>query len=93
MIDIEKLARLVRIALGEDEKKRIERDFEAIPQYISKLKEAPLGEEKIFSPEHLELKNVMREDVNPHESGIFTNNLLSEAPEVYKDYIKVKKIL
>jgi Asp-tRNA(Asn)/Glu-tRNA(Gln) amidotransferase C subunit len=39
------------------------------------------------------LRNVMREDNNPHESGIFTEVLLSAAPKRDGQYLKVKKIL
>jgi hypothetical protein len=35
----------------------------------------------------------MREDGEPHESGIYTQKILEQAPAREKDYIKVKKIL
>jgi len=35
----------------------------------------------------------MREDVKPHESGIYTKKVLEQAPMNEGYYIKVKKIL
>ena len=39
------------------------------------------------------LRNVLREDKEPHESGQFTESILSEAPGKERGYFKVKKIL
>lgn len=39
------------------------------------------------------VKNVMREDGEPHEPGKFTAILLKAAPKTEDGYIKVKKIL
>lgn len=35
----------------------------------------------------------MREDAEPHETGIYTKELLNEAPSVKDGYIEVKKII
>ena len=40
-----------------------------------------------------EPRNVMREDDKPHESGIFTDELIKLAPRCEKNRVKVKKIL
>ena len=39
------------------------------------------------------LRNVMREDENPYEKGLYTEKLLEEAPEREENFVKVKKIL
>ncbi len=39
------------------------------------------------------VKNVLREDGEPHESGKFTGSILASAPKTEKGFIKVKKIL
>ena len=39
------------------------------------------------------LRNVLREDSKPHETGIYTDKLLEQAPNKGNNYIKVKKIL
>ena len=35
----------------------------------------------------------MREDSNPHEPGVYTEDLLNLAPERAGQYVKVQKIL
>ncbi|MBU2109435.1 Asp-tRNA(Asn)/Glu-tRNA(Gln) amidotransferase subunit GatC [Patescibacteria group bacterium] len=81
-IDIEKLALLARIKLTPKEKERLQKEFEDILNYISKLKEVDVSE---ISDEEAgrttDLKNVMREDENSHK------------PAEFKGYIKVKHIL
>ena len=89
--EIEKLATLSRIALSADEKKALQKDMDAILDYVDQVKKvsATVGTEKKAGA----LRNVFREDANPHESGIFTEELLSAAPKREGQYIKVKKIL
>lgn len=92
--DIEKLALLARIKLNPQEKMKFQKEFEEILGYVSKLKEVndqPLAE-RIVNYES-EIKNVMREDRDCHQSGEFSEDLLREAPVVENEYIKVKHIL
>lgn len=101
--DVEKLASLARITIPENEIEKVCQDIEAILSYVSQINEANSagGElpEKLpgnLSPErqyNFGVKNVMREDGQPHESGKFTDSLLTRAPKTEKGFIKVKKIL
>ncbi len=88
--DIEKLAQLSRIKITEEEKQSFASDIESIVEYISEIKQVTSEE-----PTHTvgDLRNVMREDKKPHKSGVFTDDLLKEAPSVEGKYFKVKKIL
>jgi len=88
--DIKKLASLARIKISEDEGKGFIKDMESILSYVSEIGEVDTGG---VNPETLELKNVFREDTNPYKEGIFTEDILNEAPKTEKGYIKVKKIL
>ncbi len=88
--DIEKLAALSRIKLTEAEMEKLQGEFESILGYISEISEAPVTGDS--SPVY-ELKNVMREDGEPHESGIYTDAILKQAPAREGNYLKVKKIL
>lgn len=119
--EIENLASLARIELGDEEKKNLQKDVGAILEYVSQINphtkngiaknsfaastppilDAP---EKAaltntpFSPQQNDAVfgvgvNVMREDGEPHESGLYTEKLLSAAPQREGQYIKVKKIL
>lgn len=87
--DVEKLGNLSRIALSEEEKDVFVSEIDAILGYVSRVKDAPSGggETKAL------VSDVFREDGAPHESGIFTEAILSSAPKREGDYIKVKKIL
>ncbi len=91
--EIEKLATLARIELSGEEKEKLRTDAESILKYVSQIQKisADGGDEK-DSLSGVPV-NVMREDANPHESGLFTETLLSAAPKREGQYIKVKKIL
>ena len=100
--DIDNLANLARIALSEEEKDKLQKDMEAILGYVSELQKAPsyakategkpaLIEEHI--PENYYLRNVMREDEEPFESGANTDSILSQAPKRKDNFFVVKKIL
>lgn len=90
MIDIEQLSKLARIKLDTGEGKKLQKEFEDILGYVSKLKEADLT---ILEPESsVVAKNITREDVGAHERGEFTKNLLKAAPSVENKYFKVKHV-
>jgi aspartyl-tRNA(Asn)/glutamyl-tRNA(Gln) amidotransferase subunit C len=88
--EIERLAELARIEVDEEETQSLAKDIEAILGYVT-LVQKVAGE--TGEPEKPALVNVLREDANPHESGIYTDALLSVAPEKEGGYVKVKKIL
>jgi aspartyl-tRNA(Asn)/glutamyl-tRNA(Gln) amidotransferase subunit C len=89
--DVERLAKLARIELSEPETIEYARDITSILGYVSDINEITGGGEGEKTAG--ELVNVMREDGEPHESGKFTEALLSAAPERTGQYVKVKKIL
>ena len=89
--DIEHLAKLSRIALSDEEISALTKDITSILGYVSEIEEITGSEET--KKEVGALYNVMREDDNPHEPGIYTEDLLNCAPERSGQYIKVKKIL
>ncbi len=89
--DIEHLAKLARIKLTDTEAHALAADITGILGYVSEINEitaSASGEKKVGT-----LHNVMREDGEPHEPGIYTEALLDAAPERDGQYIKVKKIL
>lgn len=88
--DIEKLATLSRIDVSEDEKKDLVKDIESILSYISEIQEIS---KKETSSTIDDLRNVMRNDGEPHESEIYTKAILESMPKKEKGYLKVKKIL
>jgi len=88
--DIEHLAGLARIAISDSEKVLLQHDLEGILAYVSQVTAvtAEMGE-----PTAGELRNVMRADTLPHESGVFTEDILSQAPRREGNRLSVKKIL
>lgn len=88
--DIEHLAELARIEVGEGEAKTLAKDVEVILRYVEQVKNVSVGKDIVESGGPV---NVFREDANPHESGIFTDALISAAPEKEDGYVKVKKVL
>jgi len=87
--DIEKLADLARIHLDDSEKDTLASEIDAILGYVVQLQKASQN-----APEKSDfLRNVFRDDMSPHETGIFTEQLLVASPDRAGQYFKVKKIL
>lgn len=107
--DVEHLAGLARIAVSDAEKKSLAHDLGEILSYVSQIKEVENGKSKVESGlpaaassatigavgrwQAGELRNVMREDRDPHAPKIHTEDLLDSAPARKGDYVVVKKIL
>lgn len=88
--DIEKLATLSRLSLTDTEKEKYRGEIDSILGYIDILKKVSTGKPV---PVMSKNKNVLRDDENPHEPGIYTEKLLDLAPKRDGQYVKVKKIL
>ena len=100
---VNRLAKLARIDISEKEAENLANELGNILKYVSDLKVAitkkqetpkdkPTGQARNKS-EDLSNRNVMREDVESHESGVYTEDLLNAAPDREGEYIRVKKIL
>lgn len=90
--EVEHLAALARIAVSNEEKEILQHDLEEILAYVSQVKEA--GQKELVAQKgQEELRNIMRDDRNPHTPGLFTETLLSAAFARENDRILVKKIL
>jgi aspartyl-tRNA(Asn)/glutamyl-tRNA(Gln) amidotransferase subunit C len=86
--DVENLAKLARIELGEEEKKEILSDMESILGYIKQIEEVKVdevnGDHKVY--------NAWREDAV--EDRKFNDKLVtSQFPDAQDGFLKVKKIL
>jgi aspartyl-tRNA(Asn)/glutamyl-tRNA(Gln) amidotransferase subunit C len=92
--EIVKLANLSRLSLTEDEISRMQKDMGNILAYVDKLKSAKGVD---HGPVMSANKNVLRDDTNAHEGGVYTEKLVHLAPNHVKNndglYVKVKKIL
>ncbi len=75
--EIEKLAELSRMEVTPEEVEKFSKDIESILEYVSELKEIAIDEDV---REAGILRNIMREDGEPHEKGIYTKDILNAAP-------------
>lgn len=87
--DIEKLAELAKIRIPEGKAQGFLNDFESILGYVKQIEGVEIGEVK----ESFFLKNILRADANPHETGVLSEALLAAAPETHDGFVKVNKIL
>ena len=90
--EVKKPAALSRIELTDDEVESMRGDIESILSYVDTIQQVKLPDGVAPSP-HLELTNVMRDDVSPHEPGMYTEKILQQAPKRKENYLQVKKIL
>jgi aspartyl-tRNA(Asn)/glutamyl-tRNA(Gln) amidotransferase subunit C len=91
--DVQKLAALARIQLTHDEEVSLAKDMENILDFVAQIQSVSGSEDGVIGSTKEKVRNVLREDLHPHQSGIHTEAILHEAPQREGDYIKVKKIL
>lgn len=87
--DVLALAKLARIELGDKEALELTGELGPILDYVGEVKSVSGASKK----EDPALLNVMRGDASPHESRMYSEAILNNAPDREGNYIKVKKIL
>jgi len=90
--DVEKLANLSRLTLSPEEIEARRKEISDIVGFIETLSEAGDFDESDVI-ESAGVRNVMQPDENPHESELYTKDLIELAPDSQDDFVKVKKIL
>lgn len=88
-VDVEALAKLARLEVAPEELKKLEKEIPDILHFVETIQSVDTGI-GVKSPA---LRNVMRPDENPHESGIHTEKLLDAAPSREGNRIAVKQVL
>ena len=84
------LAKLARISISDEEAENLSHEFDVILNYVGEVKDLKLPAKSFQLKASV---NVMREDGEPHETGMYTKKILNEAPAREGNYFKVKKIL
>jgi aspartyl/glutamyl-tRNA(Asn/Gln) amidotransferase C subunit len=88
-VDVRALAKLSRLDITDEEVAKLEKEIPTILSFVEIIQKAstdvPGGDP--------ELRNVMREDTNPYESGEFTKDILAAAPETKDDQVVVKQVI
>jgi len=91
-VDIRALATLARMDVSDAELAKLEQELPAILSFVETIQAASAGssgEPKKAST----LRNVMREDTEPHEGGIYTEKLLGQAPATKDGKLVVKQVI
>ena len=88
-VDIKALAKLARLEVSDDELMRLEKEIPAILGFIETIQKVATDAEGHGKGLH----NVMREDVNPHESGIYTDDQVKAAPAMRDNQVVVKQVI
>ncbi len=88
--EVKKLAALARLSIREDELERFSKEFESILTYISQIDALKVSTGARDLPL---VRNVFREDGEPHETGLYTKKLTEQFPERDEDYLSVKQII
>ena len=88
--EVKKLAALARIRVEDAELEKFTSEFDAILSYIGKLEKLELPKGNGGKPA---LRNVMREDGEPHAPGVYTEKLAEQFPAREGDALSVKQII
>lgn len=88
-IDVRALSTLARIEVTDAEISSLEKELPDIVAFVDEIQSAVVAAPATIPT----LRNVMRADENPCESGTFTSRLLAVAPVVKNGYVKVKQVL
>jgi len=89
--DVRRLSSLSRIEIPDADLQSFAEEFDAILAYVSKLEELtlPSVSERVLPA----VRNVLRDDGEPHVSGIYTEKIVEQFPERDGNYLSVKQIL
>ena len=91
-VDVKALAELARLDVTGEELAKLEREIPAILAFVETI-QAASSQDTAESKKASGLRNIVREDTEPHEGGIYTDVLLSAAPARESDRIVVKQVI
>lgn len=89
LVDVKALAKLARLEIADEELAKLETEIPAILGFVETIQNV-VAEAGHLTPEH---HNEMRDDANPHETGLHTRTLIDAAPAQRDDQIAVKQVI
>lgn len=89
---IDQIAKLARLGLGSKEKKKLEKEFSAILEFVAKLDEVKADKIEPVS-QATDLENVTREDKSERASQEERKRLMALAPAERGGHVKVRAVL
>lgn len=88
--DVKKLAALARIELKDAELEKFAAEFDGILAYVGQIESLTTGKTRTAAPA---VRNVLREDGEPHEKGIYSAKLTEQFPANEGNALKVPQII
>lgn len=88
-VDIRALANLAKLEVSDAEVAKLESELPAILSFVETIQQVS-SDIQDESPEH---RNIMREDGEPHESGMYTEDILAAAPAQRDNQVVVKQVI
>lgn len=88
-VDIRALANLAKLEVSDAERAKLESELPAILSFVDTIQQVSSVVED-ESPEH---RNIMRDDRDPHESGMYTEDILAAAPAHRDNQVVVKQVI
>ena len=88
--DVKKLAALARVLIPEESLAAFTKEFDGVLSYVGTLEELALEHE---TPSAGAVRNVFREDGEPHASGLHTEAIITQFPKREGNHLAVKKII
>jgi aspartyl-tRNA(Asn)/glutamyl-tRNA(Gln) amidotransferase subunit C len=89
--EVKKLAALARISVSDEELPRFVKEFEGILAYVGQLEKLQIDVKGTKATPAL--RNVMRDDGEPHAKGEWTQILAEQFPAREGDALSVKQII
>lgn len=88
-VDVRALAALARMEVSKEELQKLGQELPAILAFVETIQKAEVSK----AGRNPILRNVMREDGEPHESGIYTEKLLAQAPAQKDGRLVVRQVI
>lgn len=88
-VDVAALAKLAKLEVSPEELSRLGKEIPDILKFVETIQEVS---ENVPSAD-VAHRNVMREDAEPHESGLYTEDLLAAAPAQKDGRVVVKQVI
>ncbi|MEK7510764.1 MAG: Asp-tRNA(Asn)/Glu-tRNA(Gln) amidotransferase subunit GatC [Patescibacteria group bacterium] len=88
--DVKKLAALARIQIPDESLDSFTREFDAVLAYVGTLDELALSHD---TPSAGVVRNVLREDGDPHATGVHTEKLAAQFSRREGNHLSVKQII
>lgn len=88
-VDVLALAKLARLAVSDEELAKLKAEIPAILAFVETIQKVPTDDVHDTDA----LRNVMRKDENPHETGLYTDRLMEAAPATRDNRIVVKQVI